>query len=38
MSQEETHVWFSGPVTEAVKSVTEKNLVFLVYIHGKHNA
>ncbi|KAG1108094.1 hypothetical protein G6F42_016119 [Rhizopus arrhizus] len=26
-------VWFSGPVAEAVKTVTEKNLVFLVYLY-----
>lgn len=29
------HIWFDGPVAEAVKLVSEKNLVFLVYIYGK---
>jgi hypothetical protein len=28
-------VWYTGPVADAVKLVTEKNLVFLVYIYGK---
>jgi hypothetical protein len=31
-----TKVWYTGPVADAVKLVTEKNLVFLVYIYGKH--
>ncbi|EPB91313.1 hypothetical protein HMPREF1544_01830 [Mucor circinelloides 1006PhL] len=33
MSQQMAGVWFSGPVAEAVKTVTEKNLVFLVYLY-----
>ncbi|KAL9539471.1 hypothetical protein MBANPS3_010239 [Mucor bainieri] len=33
MPQELTDVWFSGPITEAVKTVTEQNLVFLVYLY-----
>lgn len=34
MPQELTDVWFRGPVAEAVKTVTEQCLVFLVYLYG----
>jgi hypothetical protein len=28
-------IWFNGPVANAVTTVTENNLVFLVFIYGK---
>lgn len=30
-----TDVWFYGPVADAVKTVTQKNLVFLVFVYGE---